>query len=785
MPNTADDTSASSAKRTDNGAPLMGSPSASLRTPDQTVTTADDDMLTVDFSSTPLAGAARAARLRQMTEKHPAFENCQRIQRILAAVQSAILRTAPAGVESASLANQLHDVGTLVNQETAQLVEAVVTLSLDQEDTDKAIARISIEANLASARTDDQAQTISQLTAELAAEKTKCEQAEAGAKKTGAALEELMTEVKVIKDTMTNAWQTSPSQAELVKVSKLGSSGTIITTECLGPNMNMQALAPSIDGIERQLYANIPPGAKEASSTPLASSLFTSESAQTSRAQRTASPIKEEEDDSTAGAFERQTRDLGLVSRSSFENVPIRPATAFQPMARSPPVLAPPRFGNALQAQGMPPRGPSALSQERRLAPRNMGQQAYRAVSGGNASNVTNSAFAPLTAPGPGNFQPLPRYRPTAPELYPSTSFATAQAQPQGGVAITRPGSAFGHRSQLQVTTPTSGGRNRSNSRYGRAPESIPAGNIESPSPSFALMSRASSSNLARPIAAAPNQLTPQVVSAWNERIMDFYGKIRTFVERHASDAERGPLAHVAGTSLWHTLLATYRPLSDLEAASYLEFHLRNENSKACVVTRLIIDYVVNRVWVPVAWAGSDSQTTCELMDLSHELEATAGQPSSARQPLLNRQAAIINHVLRNEQGTTLHQSRVSETTRSLYAALQPLMNKHSGINSAMSAAAAVEEARCDLAAVAESAWDISAKMLTSRLMFDFRFPEISSRFSSQSMLPIWPHTDPAELQAKHFRVALVATPVITCRNETGMGISAHSIALADVFCMQ
>ena len=85
----------------------------------------------------------------------------------------------------------------------------------------------------------------------------------------------------------------------------------------------------------------------------------------------------------------------------------------------------------------------------------------------------------------------------------------------------------------------------------------------------------------------------------------------------------------------------------------------------------------------------------------------------------------------------------------------------------------------------AESAWDISAKMLTSRLMFDFRFPEISSRFSSQSMLPIWPHTDPAELQAKHFRVALVATPVITCRNETGMGISAHSIALADVFCMQ
>jgi hypothetical protein len=51
-------------------------------------------------------------------------------------------------------------------------------------------------------------------------------------------------------------------------------------------------------------------------------------------------------------------------------------------------------------------------------------------------------------------------------------------------------------------------------------------------------------------------------------------------------------------------------------------------------------------------------------------------------------------------------------------------------------------------------------------------------------MLPIWPHMDPFELQAKHWRVALVTTPVITCRNDTGTNISAHSVSLADVFCM-
>lgn len=94
-------------------------------------------------------------------------------------------------------------------------------------------------------------------------------------------------------------------------------------------------------------------------------------------------------------------------------------------------------------------------------------------------------------------------------------------------------------------------------------------------------------------------------------------------------------------------------------------------------------------------------------------------------------------------------------------------------------------EAYSDMQLVAESAWDLSSKILTSRLTFDFRFPEIGSRFSSQSMLPIWPAIDPMELQAKHWRVALVTTPVITCRNDTGTNISAHSVALADVVCMQ
>lgn len=130
---------------------------------------------------------------------------------------------------------------------------------------------------------------------------------------------------------------------------------------------------------------------------------------------------------------------------------------------------------------------------------------------------------------------------------------------------------------------------------------------------------------------------------------------------------------------------------------------------------------------------------------------------------------------MKKEQGGPFIKNRIEEGTHALLTSLQPLMNTF------YNAADAIQ----DLEQVIDSAYEISFRILTSRLTFDFRFPEIGSRFSSQSMLPIWPPTDPLELQAKHWRVALVTTPVVTCRNDTGSNISAHSVSLADVFCMQ
>lgn len=140
-----------------------------------------------------------------------------------------------------------------------------------------------------------------------------------------------------------------------------------------------------------------------------------------------------------------------------------------------------------------------------------------------------------------------------------------------------------------------------------------------------------STSLIPAPSSSAPFIVAPLVhmnersVAAWHDGIMDFYAVIRAFVERHASQPDHASSMKMSSTTLWPILLATYHPLSNAEAASYLEYHLRNENSKACLVTRVMIDYIVNRVWTPAAWSGADDESTYALMELERDMERMLG----------------------------------------------------------------------------------------------------------------------------------------------------------------
>lgn len=118
--------------------------------------------------------------------------------------------------------------------------------------------------------------------------------------------------------------------------------------------------------------------------------------------------------------------------------------------------------------------------------------------------------------------------------------------------------------------------------------------------------------------------LTDLSVAAWQKQVSAFYNTIRDFVDKYAAIPVVNP-QELIKTDLWHILIRTYLPLSQSEATSYLDFHLRDSNSKLCLVTRVIVDYIVNCVWSPGAWKGADNKTTAALSDLQIELAKAQG----------------------------------------------------------------------------------------------------------------------------------------------------------------
>lgn len=118
-------------------------------------------------------------------------------------------------------------------------------------------------------------------------------------------------------------------------------------------------------------------------------------------------------------------------------------------------------------------------------------------------------------------------------------------------------------------------------------------------------------------------------VQGWHDSVMELYNLIRIFVENHSVRHDAGLARRVSGTAIWPILLATYYPLSEPEAASYLDFHLRDASSKSCLITRVIIDYIVNRVWVPGAWTGQDSEISYSLLEIERDLEKMHGKFTS------------------------------------------------------------------------------------------------------------------------------------------------------------
>ncbi|KAG5749765.1 hypothetical protein H9Q72_012357 [Fusarium xylarioides] len=683
-------------------------------------------MLSINFS-TPLAGAARSERIKQMTNNHPAFEKARMSQEILVKIQTSLRRMpGVSSKESNEIITKLQEVGQIISSETSQLVDALMNLTLDQEDTDKAIARMSIEANLAKAEADDQSHNLGNLRTELADEKSKRQEAEAEAAKLKSYLEKHMDELKSLKAKVRNGGSegniSNAVHDELVK--QLENSIKHMENQ---PNAGRSTLSmsnSSPDSVARAL---------ETIAEACPDRNATQKSIMSLRPNGTDSPNK------AVGM-----NDGALQSQ--------RPSSALQ---NSRPPNLPTRFGSHIVPP--PSRPGSAAPSERRFnqwgaPPTPVQSQPRYAVPPPNGAGP-QSMFG-RTAPRRGFSNGT--YRPNAPEFYPQS-----YGQPDKGPSAPINGGFGQQRREFYPPTPS---HNRN--KYSRFRDPVQAPDFAGPP--GALTTRPS-------FPGPPIHITEMTIGAWHDQLTELYTTVRLFVDVYADKPTFVNPMDLSSTRLWPVLLATYHPLSETEAISYLDFHLKDRSSKSCLVTRVIIDYIVNRVWVPRAWIGAETDATYGLAEVEKDLERTQGQTAVRRQHILDRQATIVDSILKLDSFDEFSKVRCREISDVILHMVEPLLNP----------TADPETTYSELEKVSSAAWALSSRILSSRLTFDFRFPEIGSRFSHQSMFPIWPDSDPHELQAEHWRIALVTTPVVTCRNDTGSNISAHSVCMADVVCMR
>jgi chromosome segregation ATPase len=160
-----------------------------------------NDSLSVDFL-TPLVGLQRGEKVQQMVKSHvssqssgpkmlqdmgladktrfqPTWQTAEQFQKLLYKASTTIRRMpGVASNESQEISDQLQQIGQIVSRDTVRLVEEHAKTTLDYQDTEKAVGRLSLENNLAKADMEQRVAKFDQLYSDYVAEREKREQYE-------------------------------------------------------------------------------------------------------------------------------------------------------------------------------------------------------------------------------------------------------------------------------------------------------------------------------------------------------------------------------------------------------------------------------------------------------------------------------------------------------------------------------------------------------------------------------------------------------------------------------
>lgn len=260
----------------------------------------------------------------------------------------------------------------------------------------------------------------------------------------------------------------------------------------------------------------------------------------------------------------------------------------------------------------------------------------------------------------------------------------------------------------------------------------------------------------------------------WKDMFQRFFTNTLGWAELHCNQIIPGAVEEVTSKNakLWEYILKIATCYKDPQAApKHALFMLNSPGHRTHFIARLLAQYVQQEVFTWKFWLGWDEETDVKLNNLGPIVEAT-GHSLETRRDARQQLRRIIEEIAKDEDYDRFKSFKQTHHMNRLKEIGGPFSDGGS------------KDAVLGLHSLANSAMEISMKMMTSRLTFMFIWNECAVKFNHDSHMALNSDHHGMSLQSKHTRVGLVVTPSISYRDDSGRSIVPRGVSKAHVLVM-
>lgn len=264
-------------------------------------------------------------------------------------------------------------------------------------------------------------------------------------------------------------------------------------------------------------------------------------------------------------------------------------------------------------------------------------------------------------------------------------------------------------------------------------------------------------------------------VQMWKDLFMRLFKSAHGWSELHCTKIVPGAVEEATSKNakLWDYILKVAVCYKDPMAASkHALFMLNSSAHRSHFIARLLLQYIEQEMFTWKFWLGWDDETDIQLNKFGPIVDFI-GHPLETRRDARKQIRRLVEDIGRDDDymrfrhyKQSLHVGRFKDIAGS-FITPHPSHDHNVGLHS-----------------IANTAMEISMKMMTSRLSFAFTWNECGVKFCHDSHIALNSDLHGLSLQHKHTRVAVVVTPSISYRDDTGRNIVPRGVSKAQVLIM-